>query len=557
MEPALPAVAGTKGSRRREVILVCALVAAAVASAFSFGAAVHPERVHDPRHQRRFAEDCGALASLGAVRVRSEAPMNEIAAFGRVAGITPGVTGPFRRARYLRASTPAVADAVAMLDRGEAPSPPPMPDLSRYYEDAIGPYRCDLLLAPGRTPADVREKLPLARLSGEPLAREAEEKEARSIARALLLGFSVMALWLAWRCGLKEAERRLLAALGALVVIGLLGMGVDRWSVGALLLVAGAPGGAPLLAAAPCLLFPSLALERLGVVLCLGGGLRLLMRRPAFPQPPERRRAIRAAALAVGLGVFGTLLLHAAPMRAVSRTEVAAEPGALLVPKGDVPKAAQGLRAEGLEVTGDERLVPPLPEPVMRRNLWKIFTRARTLAGRSEGEMRARFEDVNDAAAQFSFTTLPRDLRLRLLADDGRAVLWVPAAAETADLTSARLYRVRGELQLRAGARLAGLLVFAAAALALAVLEGAARPLLLRFLGAAAGIALLFVTDPAEADFYIPLLPLAAAAPALGPALALGAAALFLPALLWPAVALLVAASAAGYGSILKRPSPS
>jgi hypothetical protein len=278
------------------------------------------------------------------------------------------------------------------------------------------------------------------------------------------------------------------------------------------------------------------------------------MRRPALPPPPDRRRAIRAAALAVALGVAGFLLLRLAPLRGVARPEVAAEPAALFVARGDVPEAARRLRAEGLDVLGDERLLPPTPEPATRRNLWKIFTRARTLAGRSDGEMRARFEDVSDAAAQASLTTLPRDLRLRLQARDGRAVLWVPPGADREGLTSARLYRERGDRQLRGNARLAGVSVTVAVALALAVLRGAARPILLRFLGAAAAAALLFVTDPAEADFCVPLLPLAAAAPALGPALALGAAALFLPALLWPAAALLVAASAAGYGSIRSRP---
>lgn len=546
--PALPAVV-RKGFGRREGVLLFLLVAAAVVSALLFDAATHPERVHDPRHHARFASDSEALPALGALRVRSDAPLNEIAAFGVVMGITPGVTGPFRRSRYLRASATEVAEALAALERGEAPSPPPVPDLSRYFEDALGPYLCDLLLSPGRTPADVRAKLPAARLSGEPAAREAEEEEARSIARALLLGLVAIAGWLTWRCGVSEAERRLLASLGALAALGLLGMGVDRWSVAALLLVAGAPRGAPLLAAAPCLLFPSVTLGRLGFVLCLGGALRLLMRRPVLPRPPDRKRVIRAAALAVILGALAFLLLRAAPLRAQPRAEVAAEPAALLVPPGPVAEAARRLRTGGLEVTGDELLLPRAPEPRKRRDLWRIFTRARTLAGRSEGEMRTRFEDVAEAAAQVSLTTLPRDLRSRLETRDGRAVLWVPDT-DRDDFTSARLYRARGELQLRASARLAGVLVLVAWALAIAVLEGASGALLLRFVGVAAAAALLFVTSPADADVFVPLLPLAAAAPALGPALALAAAALFLPAYFWPAAALALAAA----GAIRRRP---
>jgi hypothetical protein len=554
MEPALPAVAGTKGSARREGFLVAALVAAAVVSALAFDAAVHPERVHDPRHHARFALDREALPALGAVRVRSDAPLNQIAAFGRVDGLAPGVTGPFQRARYLRASVAETADAVAALGRGEAPSPPPMPDLARYFADAQGPYRCDLQLATGKTVADVREKLPSARLSGEPVAREAEDEEARAVTRSLLLGMTVMALWLAWRCGLKEAERRLLAAVGALSVTGLLGAGADRWTLPALLLVAGAPRGAPLLAAAPCLLFPSLALERLGLVLCLGGGFRLLLRRPALPRLPGRRSAVRAAALAASLGLLGFLLLRATPPLAPPRAEVAAEPSAFFVTPDHAPEAATALRALGLEVTGDEPLLPGPPEPAKRRNLWKIFTRARTLANRSEGEARERFEDVSDAASQVSLPTLPRELRSRLQTRDGRAVLWVTAGADRPEFTSARLYRARGEIQLREGARLAGLLVTVTVVLVVAAFSGVARAVVV-FLGTAAAAALLLVADPAEADFYLPLLPLAAAAPAVGPALALAAAAIFLPAHLWPAAAFFLAASAGGYGSIRHRPA--
>ncbi len=540
--PALPAVA-RKGFGRREGVLLFLLVAAAVVSAVLFEAATRPERVHDPRHHARFALDCEALPALGALRVRSDAPPNEIAAFGVVMGITPDVTGPFRRTRYLRASEAEVAEALAALDRGEAPTPPPVPDLSRCYRDALGPYRCDLLFAPGKRPADVRAAFPAASLSGEPLAREAEEAEARSVARGLLVGLLAVALWLTWRCGILEAERRLLAPLGALAVLGLFGTGVDRWSVAALLLVAGAPGGAPLLAAAPCLFFPSLALQRLGLILCLGGALRLLMRRPALPRSPDRPRAIRAAMLAAALGILGFLLLHAVPLRAAPKAEVAAEPGALLVRPPEVQRAARALRAAGFDVTGDEPLLPPTPEPARRRSLWKIFTRARTLALASEGETRARFEDAADAAAGVSLTTLPRDLRQRLRTRDGRAALWALSDADRPELSGARLYRLRGDIELRANARLAAIVVLVAGVLALAVLEGASGAILLRFIGAAAGAALLFLADPAAADAWLPLLPLAVAAPALGPALALGAAALFLPALFWPAAALLVASS--------------
>ena len=386
------------------------------------------------------------------------------------------------------------------------------------------------------------------------LAREAEEHESASIVRTLLLGLAVLAGWLAWRHGLGEAERRLLAALGALVALGLLGMDVDPWSLPALLLVAAAPAGAPLLAAAPCLLFPPLALKRLGLVLCVGGVLRLAKRGP-LRRPAARPGTLQAVALALGLGLAGFLLLGAAPVRTVPRPEVAAEPAALLVAPGAVPEAAKRLRAEGFDVTGDEILVPPPADLATRRNVGRIYLLAESLAARSEGEARARFEDSKDAASR-AVLYLPSALRVRLLTNDGRAVLWAPADAERDDLTSARLYRDRGAIDLDESARLAGVLVFLTGALALALFERAAAKIALRFAGAAAGAALLLVADPAEADMYLPLLPLAAAAPALGPALALGAAAILLPALSWPAVALLVAAVVAGYGSIRKPPSP-
>jgi hypothetical protein len=134
-------------------------------------------------------------------------------------------------------------------------------------------------------------------------------------------------------------------------------------------------------------------------------------------------------------------------------------------------------------------------------------------------------------------------------------VLWAPSDAERDDLASARLYRARGERELRAGARLVAILVFALGMLAVAVLRGAAAPVLIRFAGAALGAALLLVADPADADLFLPLVPLAAMAPALCPALALAAAAIFLPGLLWPAAALLAAALVPYLASRRQRPS--
>ncbi|HEX5138294.1 MAG TPA: hypothetical protein VFY93_15065 [Planctomycetota bacterium] len=543
MKPALPA-AFREGARAREAILLALVAAAALASAQLFDAAVHPERIHRPDHHARFAADAATLPALDALRVRAPAEATApLKGLGTLRGLTPDTLGLYRRSRYLRASTADVVEAIAQLDLGVAPAPPPAPDLSSYYRDARGPYLGDLVLDEGRTTRDVREKVPGAGLSGEPLLREEEDREGRSIVRALLLGLAAEAFWLAWRRGMADALARLLAALLVLFALGLFGAGADRWSVAALALVAGAPAGAPLLAAAPCLLFPFPVLQRMGLVLCLGGALRLLLKRPALPPRPGRPAMARAAAVAVVLGISCHLALAAAPARAPEFPGVEAEASVRLVPEEDLAAAARALREGGLPVIGDEPLVPVSPGPRRRRNLWRIFIKATTLAKGAEGEERARFDDVADAAAQMSLTTIPRDLRWRLRARDGRRALWVAAPADRDDLTSARLYRVRGEREVRAAGRIAAVLVALAGALATALLLGRVRPVLVRFGGAVLGAALLLVAAPEKADLFLPLVPIAAAAPALAPALAVAAGALFLPGLFWPAVALLAAVS--------------
>jgi hypothetical protein len=510
MKPALPA-ALREGSRGKEALLASLLVVAAVAAALLFEAAVHPEQLHRPGHHAAFAALCETLPAAGAIRVRApDDALRPLRGLGTVSGLTPDALGLFRRARYLRASDGEVAEALAALAGGEAPSPPEAPDLSLYYRDGNGPYLCDLVPAPGKTPSDVRAKVPAAALSGEPVLREAEEREAAWIARALLVALPFAAAWLAWRHGRREMLARLVATLLVLITLGILGAGVDRGTVAALLLVALVPAGAPLLAAAPCLLFPFPALERLGLVLCLGGALRLLLRRPVLRPLAPRGARVRAGFLALVLGAAGYAALAASPVRVTPRPEVAAEPGALLVPKGAAAAAAAGLRAEGIEVTGGEQLLPPAPDPGRRRDLWRIFTRATALAAGAEGAARARFEDVADAAAQMSLTTLPKDLRWRLRSGDGRVVLWVPADCDRDDLASARLYRARGERELRKGARLAAVLVAVAGLLAVAAFRGAAAPLLVRFGGAAAGAALLLVALPEQADLLLPLIPIVA-----------------------------------------------
>jgi len=526
-------------------------VAAAIVAALRFRVAVHPEGLHDPEYERTFAADRVALPALGAVRLRTSEP-HALHLLQTAPGASfDGVHGParaaslFRYGRLLYATTEEIDEVLARLRSGEPPRAlPPTPDVSAYYRDARGPYDGDVVLAPGATPEAVREILPDARLSGEPVAREAEARDASSVARALLLALFALGAWSAWRHGLGEAERRLLAALLALAALGLSGLGIDRWSVVAVVLVAGAPRGAPLLAALPCAFFPALALRRLALVLCVGGVVRLrrsaVARRPGFWRP---------AVVAVVAALAGFLLLHRVAVKARVHPAVAAEAAAVLVPPDAESATAAELRAEGFEVVGDEDLVPPPADRSVRRKLIDIFTLARRLADGAEGGRRARFEDVADAAARDALY-LPRDLRVRLRARDGRSVLWLPRGAppERAEFRSARLYRERGELDLRRSARLAAILVFLLYAVVRAAAEGAPAtwPAIRRFAAAAAALALVLLVEArgagVAADVLAPLLVVASLAPALGTVLALGAAALVSPDVsLWPAAAFALA----------------
>jgi hypothetical protein len=150
-------------------------------------------------------------------------------------------------------------------------------------------------------------------------------------------------------------------------------------------------------------------------------------------------------------------------------------------------------------------------------------------------------------------------VRVRLHARDGRRVLWLPAGVARAELQSAPLYRARGELERREHARVAGVLVLVVAGVGRALLLGARAigPILRSFAGAAAGIAPLLLFAPAAADDCVPLTALMATAPALGPPLALAAAAPFDPLHLLPAGSMLLAAGVSHRLSRSRtRPSP-
>jgi len=540
----------------REAARVLVLVAAAGAAALSFRVAARAREWYAPVHGRRFDAACAALPVLGGVRVRSDQPgagVRLVASLGvgfREVLRPQRAEAMFRRGRLLYATPEEVTEVLAEVRAGEPPRTlPALPDLQPYYEDAQGPYDCDVILKEGATTEGLRALLPDARLAGEPVAIEEEDAAGRTRARALLVALLAVGVWRAWRGGIRDAERRLLASLASLAALGLSGLGADPWTVAAVVLVAGASEGAPLLAGAAALLFPSTTLQRIGVVLLVGGIVRL--RRPA----PRAGGAWRGTALfLLLLGGGGALLGALLPVAVDVPSAVAGDAAVTFVPADVAAERAATLRAEGFEhVVGGARLVPPPATLERRRQLVEIHARATTLARRSEGERAARFRETAEAAAVDELF-LPHDLAARLFTRDGRAALWVldDVDPERAEFESGHLYRTRGEAQLEREGRLAGALVFVLAGAGLVWARGrrAWLPLLWRFTGAAAGLAVLMAGEGAGTGAFPPLLVLAAVAPAAAVPLGLGAAALAPPAIPWTAGAFAVAA---GLGWLTRR----
>ncbi|MHC4547804.1 MAG: hypothetical protein ACYTEZ_03420 [Planctomycetota bacterium] len=554
----------------REAALVFLLVAAAFAAAFTLDVATHPRAIHDPRHAADFARAREALPLLGAVRVRSDLPH----AAHRLA-TAPGrdflrVLAParaeavFRYGRLLYASPPQVSEALAQLERGEVPALPPPPDIGRYYRDARGPYACDVILREGASVGSIRRLLPDARLAGEPVVVEEEERAARPVPHAYILALAAVCAWAAWRTGVLDMQQRLLAALLPVVVLGLGGWGIDAATLAALVLAAAVPQGWPLLAALPCLFFPSLALHRVGIALLVGGCVRWAGARTQQVGLEEGRRPRRggsALLLVVLLGV-GWLLLAQQPLGARVPAALRGEPAATFVPRDQALARAEELRRAGWRgVVGDDTPVPPEPSALTRRQLHNIFHLATLNARKSQGERRERFEEVAEAAA-LEGLFLPPELRVRLRTTDGRAVLWIQEdpPLDRDDFMSARLYRLRGELQLREEGRLGALLAFLLAGGWLCYRRGnwAALALAARFAGVAAAFGLLWLGEThgaaLPAEVLAPLLVVTAFGPSLHGALGLGAAAAVMPqSYLWPALALALAAACAWLGDLSRR----
>ena len=528
-------------------------MAAASVAAVSFRVARHPGELHDPVHAERFERAREQLPLLGAVRVRSSrpdaaqrlvlAPTNAFATILR----PERADAVFKRGRLLYAAPVDVERVLDLLKRKQLPEElPPAPDIGLYYRDLRGPYSCDVLLRDGESVESIRAILPDARLDGERVVREAEEDATDIVPRAILLALSAILLWRIRR-GVAGLDFRLVATLIPLALLGVLGWGVDRWTMPALLLVAAAPRGLPLLAAVPCLFFPSLALQRIGLVLCVGGICRWT---PAVRRRHEGWRSplVLTAVLLAGAAT----VLFAIPLRARAPGPLRGEAAVTFVPIELAADRARSLRAEGfMHVVGGETPVPPPADIVTRRRLRRIHELATMLARQASGELAESYREVADAAA-LDELYLPTELRMRLRTRDRRAAIWVQdhVPVDRAGFESARLYRARGEIQLRGEARIAALIAFLLIALWLIRQygEGALIPIAGRFAAAGVGYAILLTGEShgVVADVYLPMLVIAAMVPSLGLAIGVAAAAIADSSYLWPAAAF-AAASALGW----------
>jgi hypothetical protein len=538
----------------REGLLVLLNVAAALVAAIFFRVAARPAELHDPRYAERFERAREALPILDAVHVRSSEPdaahrlvTDSGASVGRV--LDPArARATFRYGRLLYATPARIEETLRTLKRGELPPrPPPAPDLAPWFRDADGPYTCDVLLRDGAEGLErIRELLPDARLSGEPVVAAAEERAARDLPRALLLGLVMAVVWIAWRSDRLRMERRLLPALVPLTALGATGWGIDVWTVPALIIAATLPRGRPLVCGAPCLLFPAGSLRRLGLVLLLAGILRWRERPP--PPTPARRRELALLAVLLVAGWFG---LKALPVRGLGPAALRAEPAVRLVPPGEAAATVRALRAEFAGVVGGPSPLPPPADLATRRNLRAIYTLADRMARGATGTRKERLTELAEAAA-LPELYLPPALRERVRTGDGRAVVWihddVPLARE--EFVGARLYRLRGEAALRERAVWAALLVFLLAGL------GASDParLLARAAAVAGGVALLVVARHGAPEVYAPLFVIVAMAPGVTTLIGLAAAAAALPsAYLWPVAAFALAAGCGWSGEIIRR----
>lgn len=452
---------------RREVILLALIVAAASAAALSFHVAAHPGELHDPNYEAQFEAAKKVLPLLGAVRVRTGQPdaahrlrmrISERVGIGRVVEPARAVR-EFRYGRLLYGTRDEVRAVRDALRRNELPpSLPEMPEVARVFLDRRGPYACDVIVNSPAGLDAIRSVVPRADLSGEPVLRAEERVAVHDVPRGLIVCLVLVYLWC--RVLKREAERRLLAAVVGLAALGGLGWGVDGTTVLAIAIAAGARHGLPLLFGAPLLLFPPLALKRMGLVFLLAALARWRRLEPAARRPREGKPATAwALALLAGVTVLEFSRFEYRPYAGVgslfATAPVIPEPAAAFVERDVVVIRAAELRESGLaDLVGDDDPVPPAADRETSVMLEQIFQRASNLARTDE-----RFAEVRDAAAVNSLYW-PADLRARLQTTDRRAVLWTQEEVlDREEFNGSELYRMRGEAGLHRDARIATVLL--------------------------------------------------------------------------------------------------
>jgi len=385
------------------------LVAAAIAAAFSLRPRAGAGAGHDPRHLERLERGAGALPLLDpdAFRVRSALPdaTARLKAMRggtlRVVSSADDLASEFRQAALLYATEEELDRALeALRSNGPLPPLPRTPDASLYFRDPEGAYRCDVLPLVDEARARVRASVPDARLSPGEDGGGAREG---ALLRALLAALTVAAIS-------RHPDRRLLAPVVALAALGLSGLGFDAPSVLAAAIVAGAPPGLGLLGGAVSLIFPSLALRRIGWILLLGGAFRL-----APARGPAALRLLPAPLLLLATLVPGLLRDGESARK---------EPIVAIVAKERLAERAASLRAlDAGEVVGDEAFEPPPPAPVARAKIRSIYRAAEARARAGGDPAAAAWRE----AASMESVPLFTDLRARLEAAEGRRALWVPA----------------------------------------------------------------------------------------------------------------------------------
>jgi hypothetical protein len=534
---------------RSTVLLVLAGVAAFAAS-LRFETAVHPGEISNPRYAREFEAACERLPALGSLRIHSDAPdigqrlrrIKRSGGIGRIVEVA-------ELERSLRRGTLAAWDAERLarfesqLKTGEDPGPlPPVPDIRPYFRDERGGFACEVMMRDAADTSRVRAALPGAELRGEPVRIDEESRQRTRLMRAAI--FALVASVAGYfglrilRNGAPELEQRLLAMAVPLALLGWSGLGVDVWTIPALVLAGTARTGVGLLAGWALLLSPVLALQRMALVLGTAGLLRL---RPA-PWMRGPRVGARAWAGAVLL-VLIALALLAGPWMGTPAASEDVEPHALFVAANARAREAARISAR-YEVVGGESYPDARAEVTTRRRLTKIFELATSLAKRAEGADKERYELIADAAARDA-VEIPAGLRQRRETTDDAAVLWVLGPEPGAH--THQLYRTKSDVALRRSSRSAALIVFALGLLVRLARGGVApRDLLAPALAFWVGLVLL---SRAELD---PLIALMAIAPfCAGWMLPIGVAvaSFFVPIELWWGAVILAMAAAAAHPS--------